>query len=217
MAAELSMSALDDAAIATAVEQLCHKEKRFRNIVDAHGLPSLRKGAEGLEGLLMIVTDQFLSLAAARAIWLRLAAHLQPLSANAVSTAREEDLLALGLSRAKVKSFKAIAAAIEATPSLCDDLRHLADAEARKALLRLPGIGPWSADIYLLSSLLRPNAFPAGDLALQAAAQHLFRLRARPDARKLEGLARPWQPWRAVAARLLWSHYRGLKQMPQAQ
>jgi DNA-3-methyladenine glycosylase II len=217
MAQGLSTQPLTDAAIAAAVTHLCEKEKRFRAVVAAHGLPSLRQGEEGLRGLLTIVTDQFLSLQAARAIWLRLEGHLSPLTAESVLTANDSSLLALGLSRAKVKSFKAIAQAFTGNPGLCQLLHHQPDEEARKALLALPGIGPWSADIYLLSSLLRPDVFPAGDLALQAAAHHLFRLRARPDAKKLHELSQRWRPWRAVAARLLWSHYRGLRQIPQAK
>ncbi len=213
----LSTQPLTDTAIADAVDHLCRAEKRFRPIVDAHGLPSLRRGEEGLAGLLMIVTEQFLSLAAAHAIWLRLEAHLSPLSAESVLAASDADLLALGLSNAKVKSFKGIARAFAENPYLCETLHRHPDEEARKALLDLPGIGPWSADIYLLSSMLRPDVFPAGDLALQAAAQNLFRLRARPDPKRLQELSRKWQPWRAVAARLLWSHYRGLKQIPQAK
>ena len=213
----LSTRPLTETAIANAVDDLCRAEKRFRPIVDTHGLPSLRRGEEGLCGLLMIVTEQFLSLAAAHAIWLRLEAHLSPLSAETVLAASDADLLALGLSNAKVKSFKGIAKAFVENPHFCAALHHHPDEEARKTLLGLPGIGPWSADIYLLSSMLRPDIFPVGDLALQAAAHHLFRLRARPDPRRLHELSRKWQPWRAVAARLLWSHYRGLKQIPQAK
>jgi DNA-3-methyladenine glycosylase II len=217
MEEKLSTKPLTDDAIVKAVDHLCEKEKRFRPIVDAHGLPSLRQGEEGLSALLMIVTEQFLSLAAARAIWLRLEARLLPLTAESVLAATDADLLALGLSNAKVKSFKGIASAFAQNPQLCEVLHRHPDEEARKALLALPGIGPWSADIYLLSSMLRPDVFPAGDLALQAAAHHLFRLRARPDATRLNELSAKWQPWRAVAARLLWSHYRGLKQIPQAE
>ena len=217
MARIVSTKPLDDTAIANAVDDLCRLEKRFRSVADLHGMPSLRKGAEGLEGLLMIVTEQFLSLAAARAIWLRVEARLQPLTPSTVLAAHDNDLLALGLSRAKVKSFKGIAEALSATPDFCAALHAHDDVVARMALIALPGIGPWSADIYLLSSLLRPDVFPSGDLALQASAQHLFRLRARPDAKRIEALSAKWRPWRAVAARLLWSHYRGLKSIPQAE
>jgi DNA-3-methyladenine glycosylase II len=213
----LSTRALTEAAIAGAVDQLCEREKRFRPVVDAHGLPSLRRGEPGLHGLLMIVTEQFLSLAAARAVWQRLEARLRPLTAETVLAAHDDELLSLGLSHAKVKSFKGIARAFAENPSLCEVLHLHPDDEVRKRLLALPGIGPWSADIYLLSSMLRSDAFPAGDLALQSAAHDLFRLPARPDAKRLLELSAKWHPWRAVAARLLWSHYRGMKQIPQAE
>jgi DNA-3-methyladenine glycosylase II len=90
------------------------------------------------------------------------------------------------------------------------------DAAARKALVALPGIGPWTADIYLLSVLLREDAWPWGDVALQAAAQHLFDLPARPGKPEMLALGEGFKPHRAVAARLLWAHYRGLKKMSQA-
>jgi len=83
-------------------------------------------------------------------------------------------------------------------------------------LLALPGIGPWTADIYLLTALGRADIFPSGDRALQLAAQHLFGLPETPSAAELTALAAAWNPWRAVAARLLWSHYRGLRGLPQA-
>jgi DNA-3-methyladenine glycosylase II len=79
----------------------------------------------------------------------------------------------------------------------------------------LPGIGPWTAEIYLLTAMGSSDAWPAGDLALQSSAQHLFALEDRPDSRRLTGLAEPWRPWRAAAARLLWSHYRMIKNLPQ--
>lgn len=217
MERRLSNEPLTDAALARAVYDLCRAEKRFRPIVETHGLPSLRQGERGLSGLLMIVTGQFLSLAAARAIWLRLEQHFSPLAAESVLAANDSDLLALGLSNAKAKSFKGIARVFAENPRLCETLHRQPDDEARKALLALPGIGPWSADIYLLSSMLRPDVFPSGDLALQAAAQHLFRLRTRPGPGKLLELSEKWRPWRAVAARLLWSHYRGLKGVAQAK
>jgi DNA-3-methyladenine glycosylase II len=90
------------------------------------------------------------------------------------------------------------------------------DGAAHKALVALPGIGPWTADIYLLSVLLRPDAWPWGDVALQCAAQHLFALPERPGKAAMLELGERFRPHRAVAARLLWAHYRGMKQMPQA-
>jgi len=84
-----------------------------------------------------------------------------------------------------------------------------------RALIALPGIGPWTADIYALSCLGRADAWPTGDLALQASAADLFGLVKRPDSRAMLTLAEAWRPWRSVAARLLWAHYRSLKGLPQ--
>ena len=94
------------------------------------------------------------------------------------------------------------------------DLAALADSsadEAHRALTALHGIGPWTADIYLLFCLGHPDAWPAGDLALQEAARLAFALRTRPTSREMGPLAEPWRPWRGVAARLLWSYYRAIK------
>jgi DNA-3-methyladenine glycosylase II len=80
----------------------------------------------------------------------------------------------------------------------------------------IPGVGPWTANLYLLTVVRLADAWPAADLALQRAAMDLFSLPARPSAREMEVLAQPWRPVRSAAALLLWSHYRGLKRMPQA-
>lgn len=121
-----------------------------------------------------------------------------------------------GLSTAKARCFIALAE-WQACGRL--DLAGLAaadDESAHRALLKLPGVGPWTAEIYLLTALGRADVFPAGDRALQLSAQDLFGLAEPPAATELARLAASWSPWRAVAARLLWSHYRGLRNMPQA-
>jgi DNA-3-methyladenine glycosylase II len=207
---------LDDELMAKAVKQLCKIEPRFKPVMKAHGIPASRAAAEGLAPVLQIVCEQFLSLKAAEAIWLRVAKRIGRITTKNVLAVSQEELLSLGLSRAKAKSFHGLAAAAS-TKSL--DFKHLAtldDDAAKTYLIKLPGIGPWTADIYLLSSLQRADVWPWGDVALQAAAQHLFNLRERPDKKKMIALAEPFRPYRAVAARLLWSHYRGMKQMPQA-
>jgi DNA-3-methyladenine glycosylase II len=207
---------LDEDTIARAVKHLTRVEPRFKPVVKLHGVPSSRAAAEGLEPVLQIVCEQFLSLKAAAAIWARVAGRIGRVNAKNVLTVSQEELLTLGLSRAKAKSFHGLA---EAVQSKALDFKHLAtldDDAAQKYLVALPGIGPWTADIYLLSSLQRADVWPWGDVALQAAAQDLFGLKKRPDRKKMIALAEGFRPYRAVAARLLWSHYRGMKQMPQA-
>jgi DNA-3-methyladenine glycosylase II len=175
------------------------------------GRPPLRRRAPGLEGLAAIIVAQQVSVASARAIEARLLARFPGCDAAALARADEEELRACGLSRPKMRTLRACA---EATLSGALDLEALARAsaeEAHAALTTVKGIGPWTADIYLLFCLGHPDAFPAGDLALQEAAKIAFGLRRRPDAKKLDALARAWRPWRAVAARLLWSYYAAAK------
>ncbi|MEE2474355.1 DNA-3-methyladenine glycosylase 2 family protein, partial [Pseudomonas aeruginosa] len=121
-----------------------------------------------------------------------------------LAAADDEALRACGLSAPKMRTLRAGAQAIVAGELDLDALAGASAEEAHAALTSIKGVGPWTADIYLLFCLGHPDAFPAGDLALQEAARIAFRMRKRPDARKLEALARKWRPWRAVAARLLW-------------
>jgi len=198
------------------VLRLIEREPRFESIVAAYGLPSLRRTENSLPALLRIVTDQLISLSAGAAIWRRLEDSLQPFDPGHIAGIPENRLLALGLSGAKAKTFKAAAAAV------CDgqldfaQLEVATDHQVAVTLQRVKGVGPWTADIYLLSALGRADSWPAGDLALQRAAQDLFDLPTRPAPPAMITLAMPWMPWRAVAARLLWSHYRGLRGLPQA-
>jgi DNA-3-methyladenine glycosylase II len=207
---------LDAELLAKAVRSLCRKEKRFAVVVRQHGLPSLRAATGGLEAILQMVTEQFLSLAAAAAIWKRLEARLSPLHPHIILGCPQDELVALGLSRAKAKSFHGLADVVQSGRFDFTVLAEMDDVTAHKALVALPGVGPWTADIYLLSVLQRPDAWPWGDVALQISAQHLFGLTERPDKLVMLAIGQRFQPHRAVAARLLWAHYRGLKKISQA-
>ena len=200
---------VDVADLEKAVAALCHHDPGFQLIVDAHGLPSLRVSPQGLEGLLIIITEQFLSLQAAAAIWARLKARLGDCAPKTVLSCEEPELLSLGLSRTKARAFHAAARA-----NL--EFEGLDEAGVTQKLCAIHGVGPWTADIYLLSVLGAADAWPKGDLALRVAVGDFLKLRRRPDISDMDGLAEAWRPWRAVAARLLWSHYRGLKGLPQA-
>ncbi|HTN95956.1 MAG TPA: DNA-3-methyladenine glycosylase 2 family protein, partial [Nordella sp.] len=192
------------------------REPRFGTVIELHGLPPLRRAEGGLPGLLRIVTEQMISLQAADAIWQRIARELAPLDPPSILRRRHATLMKLGLSGAKSRTFHALARAAHRGEFRVESLHRQSDDELIAALVALPGIGPWTADIYVLSCLGRADAWPTGDLALQAAAAQLFGLAARPDARAMTRLAEDWRPWRSVAARLLWSHYRSLKGLPQA-
>jgi DNA-3-methyladenine glycosylase II len=204
-----------DRDIADAVSVLMDLEPRFAPVVQSAGPPPLRRMETGLPGLLRIVNDQVLSLKSAARIWERLAHALDPLDAPTILARDELALMQLGLSRAKARAFLAIAAGVSSGDLPIDDLATFDDQAAYAALLKVRGIGPWTAEIYLLSCLGRADIWPAGDLALQLAVQSLFGLDGRPSEKDMRSLAEPWRPRRAVAARLLWSHYRTLKGMAQ--
>jgi DNA-3-methyladenine glycosylase II len=158
------------------------------------------------------VVSQQLSTASASAIWTRLAAALDPFDHTAVLRARTPRLARAGLSAPKIRTLKAIARAIDRNEV---DLSALVDCpadEAHAALTALHGIGPWTADIYLLFCLGHADAWPAGDLALQEAARLLLSLKTRPTTKDMGPLAEAWRPWRGAAACLLWAYYRAAKQ-----
>ena len=195
-----------------AIARLIEIEPRFAPIHVRHGTPSLRRTSANLESLLSIITDQFLSLQAGAAIWARLKARLGEISSHSVIACSQEELGLLGLSKAKAKCFHGCASA---------ELDFLAlvknePEKIREKLLAIWGIGPWTADIFLLTAIAHQDAWPAGDLALQVATQDLLGLSHRPDVAKMETIGKTWQPHRAAAARLLWAHYRGLKGLAQA-
>lgn len=204
-----------DADIARGVEFLVVREPSFAKVVDVHGLPSARRVENGLASLLKIVTEQLISLKAADSIWRRIETRLHPFEPGEILKFALEDLQSLGLTRTKARSFQAIAMALHSGELDFESLHQVPDHDVLAKLIALPGIGPWTADIYLLTALGRADACPAGDLALQMAAQDLFAMGGRPTPKAFLEKAENWKPWRSVAARLLWSHYRGLKGLSQ--
>ncbi|WP_410217662.1 DNA-3-methyladenine glycosylase family protein [Paracoccus sp. (in: a-proteobacteria)] len=163
----------------------------------------LRRHEDGFAAMASAIVGQQISVAAAASIWARLEA--AGLTDEAMlRAASDEDLRAAGLSRPKARYLRGIA---EARLDW-QGLRDLSDEQAIAQLVALPGIGVWTAEIYLMFALGRADVFAAGDLALQEAARIMYDLPARPGPAALRALAEPWQPWRAVAARGLWAYYR---------
>jgi DNA-3-methyladenine glycosylase II len=200
-----------EADLDAALSALGQADPRFAALMATAGRPMLRRRSDGFAGLAATVVSQQLSTASAGAIWGRLAAAFDPFEPAAIIKARAPKLARIGLSRPKIKALKEIARAV-ARGQL--PLASLADSpadDAHAALTAVHGIGPWTADIYLLSCLGHADAWPAGDLALQEAARLAFGLRARPSAKEMVLLAEPWRPLRAVAARVLWTYYRAVK------
>jgi DNA-3-methyladenine glycosylase II len=186
-------------------------DPRFIPIIAKVGRPPLRRRPHGYAGLAAVIVSQQLSTASAGAIWTRLTTAFDPFEPALLLRARPARLARLGLSGAKIRSLKAIARAIEHDELNLAKLVDMPAEAAHAALTALHGVGPWTADIYLLACLGHADAWPAGDLALQEAARIAFALPARPSTKDMEALAEPWRPWRAVAARVLWSYYRAVK------
>jgi DNA-3-methyladenine glycosylase II len=182
----------------------------MRKVHDATGDPPLRRRPAGFEGLARIIVGQQLSVASATAIWSRTELLCRPFEPAALMALEDPALAAAGLSRPKIRTLRAIATACTEGLAL-SALDAASDEDIHAALTAVNGIGPWTADVYIMFCLGRADAFAPGDLALQIGAQKAFGLRKRPDAAKLLRLAERWRPWRGVAARLLWSYYAHLR------
>lgn len=201
-----------DADLIAGVSALTRTCPFMGTIKSTAGIPALRRNPPGFLGLCRIVVFQQVSVASGTAIWTRVQAGIRPFTAPALLSRTEDDLRGLGLSRPKVRTLRALAEAIVAGAIDLDDLAAHPDATIREKLVALHGIGPWTADIFLMFNLGRADAFASGDLALQEAARMGLDLDARPDAQALEQIAERWRPWRAVAALMLWNYYRVAKQ-----
>jgi DNA-3-methyladenine glycosylase II len=197
-----------DEALTKGMRSLSRRDPVMRRIIKEGAVPLLRKREPGLSGLLWIVVSQQLSTASANAIWARLEQALHPVSAQGLLDASEETLRAAGLSGPKIRTLRAIARAALDGGLHLDGLGDLPAEEAHAALTIVKGIGPWTAEIYLLFCLGHPDIFPAGDLALQEAARIALDLDARPSAKEVAIIAERWAPWRGVAALVLWAYYR---------
>jgi DNA-3-methyladenine glycosylase II len=189
------------------VAQLAAREARFA-LVAQQGLPPLRRKEQGFATLAEILIEQMISLEAAAAIIRRFQSEFGSLEALNVAQAQPSRLRALGLSGAKAEALKSMAQAVAERRFDLEVLASMEDEDAASLLMGLKGIGPWSAHIYLLTALGRSDAWPAGDVALATAVKSLFDFESRPDAKTLGEIAEAWRPWRSVAARLLWMHYR---------
>jgi len=201
-----------EADIAAGLGALIAADPRLAGVAAVAGPLPLRRRPGGFAGIAAIVVSQQLSTASASAIWGRLAAAYDPLTPQALIRTRADRLARLGLSAPKIRALKEIARAIAGGALDCEALPDMPADAAHRALCTVHGIGPWTADIYLLFCLGHPDAWPAGDLALQEAARLAFGLPALPNAKQIVALAEAWRPWRGVAARLLWAYYRAVKQ-----
>src|SRR5271165_1557062 len=201
----------NDADLGAALAVLAGADPRLAGLLDIAGRPSLRRRPAGFPGLCAIICAQQLSTASAAAIWGRLAGAFDPFDHDALRRARAAKLARIGLSKPKIKTMKAIGRAIAKGDINLDALAGMEADAAHAALTALHGVGPWTADIYLLFCLGHADAWPSGDLAVQEAARIALGLRKRPDPKALTKMAEAWRPWRGVAAHLLWAYYHVVK------
>jgi len=193
---------------------LCARDPDLAGIEAAAGPLPWRVRPPGFPGLLQAIVGQQISNQAAAAIWGRLRALPGALLPATFAALDDEALRTAGLSRPKIAHCRSLAAAF--AEGRLDEL-HLASLEDEAAVARIVavrGLGRWTAEVYLLFALAREDVFPLGDLALAAAAADLKRLPARPKPAAFAALAEPWRPWRALAARLLWHHWRHVTGRP---
>lgn len=198
---------LTEAAFADSVRELTQRDADLAGVVNTYGEPPLWVREPGFPTLVYIILEQQVSLASARAAFERLKAAAKPLTPRRFLKLNDAELLRIGFSRQKTLYTRLLAESLARRHFDLRYLHDLPDASAHKMLIAFKGIGRWTADIYLLSALRRPDIWPTGDLALATAVQEVKRLRKRPSPERLEKLSTPWRPWRAVAARLFWHAY----------
>lgn len=195
-----------DACMAEGADWLAAAEPRFAAVLDLCGPPPLRRRGDGFEALVSAIVSQQVSVASARAIMGKLEAAAL-VSAEQFAAASDETLRANGLSRQKARYIKALAdAGID-----FDALRDAPEVHIVETLTAVPGIGRWTAEIYVMFSLGRADTFAPNDLALQEAARLLFDLDERPREKPMRAMSEAWTPWRTVAAGMLWHYYHHAK------
>jgi len=198
---------LTKAKLLEGVTELCRRDPDLNKIVVTIGPPPMWVRKQEFSTLVYIILEQKVSIVSAKAVYQRLMDVMETPSPREFLVLSDSELKLTGFSRQKMRYCRLLAESILAGALDLSALRRMSDDAAHAKLTSLKGIGPWSADVYLLSALRRPDIWPSGDIALAAAAQRVKRLRSRPTAQKLEILGRRWTPWRSVAARLLWHHY----------
>ena len=199
---------LDEDALRAGVAELSSRDAALAAVVEQYGPPPMWAREPGFPTLVLLILEQQVSLASAAAAYARLVERTrEPLTPVALLALTDAELLTIGFSRQKARYARALATAVLDGSLDLDGLAALDDEGVDRALTTLPGIGPWTATIYRLMVLLRPDAWPIHDIALAQAYAEVRGLEVRPRADEMDALAEGWRPWRAVAARILWHHY----------
>jgi DNA-3-methyladenine glycosylase II len=195
------------ADFAQALAELSRLDGDLATVLEQHGPPPMWSRKPGFSTLVHIILEQQVSLASAKAAFDRLVAAVGKLTPESFLELSDTELLRIGFSRQKARYCRGLAAEMVAGRLRLDVLGRKEQERAREDLLSIIGIGPWTADIYLLMALKKPDIWPHGDLALAEAMREIKSLESRPDAEEQLAIAEQWRPWRAVAARIHWHHY----------
>jgi DNA-3-methyladenine glycosylase II len=194
-------------SLLVAVRDLAAQDAVLGGIVERFGSPPLWGRAPGFPTLVHIILEQQVSLASAAAAYGRLQARVDPLTPAGFLALTDAELLAIGFSRQKARYARSLAVAVEDASLDLDGLAVMDDEAVDSELFSVPGIGPWTATIYRLMVLRRPDAWPASDIALAQSLAEAQGLPKRPSPDEMLAAAEAWRPWRAVAARILWHGY----------
>jgi DNA-3-methyladenine glycosylase II len=200
-------AALTDRSLAQGARALARADPDLARVIGRHGPPPLWGREPGFATLVQIVLEQQVSLASGRAAFARLERAAGKVTPARVAATTERRIRAAGITRQKAGYVRGLARSIVDGELNVDAIGRLDDDAAHAELVKLKGIGPWSADIYLLMALGRRDVWPRHDLALASAMREVKRLRSLPTPERQLEIAEGWRPWRAVAARLMWHHY----------
>ena len=203
----MEVEALTEISVARAAKQLAKRDKDLARILKDFGPPPLWARPPGFSTLIKIILEQQVSLASAASLFNRLKRNTTPFQPARLIELGEAHLKSCGLTRQKTAYCLHLAESLHSRRLRLSQLSCLNDAEVRTALMEIKGLGSWSADVYLLMVLRRPDIFPATDLALVTAVTELKELPGRPNTNQLVEMAEAWRPYRSVAARMLWQYY----------
>ena len=205
------MLLLTEATLNEGLNYLAEKDADLARVVKQHGPPQLRHRPQGFSTLLKIILGQQVSRSSADSTYQRLSDAIgPPLPANFLAL-DHESLRSIGFSRQKSRYGRELASALVDGRLNLDSLDKADDDSVRATLTALPGIGPWSAEIYLLFALRRSDAWPASDLGVIVGAQKVKNLPARPSRLELDDMAEAWRPWRGLATFILWHGYQEIE------
>ncbi|MBT3315407.1 MAG: DNA-3-methyladenine glycosylase 2 family protein [Anaerolineae bacterium] len=201
------IKSLDEKSLAEGVAVLIEVDDDLKAVVEQFGSPPLWGRKPGFATLLLIILEQQVSLASARAAFKKLSDAIERVSPESFLQLNDAELKGFGFSRQKTRYGRILSEALLSGELDLDALHALDDENVRKELAKLTGIGVWTANIYLLMVLRRPNIYPPGDLALAKAMQQVKKFPKIPTNEEQLKIAEAWKPWRAVGARILWHHY----------